>query len=274
MNSSIYSSVVSTFRVSLEHAFAQAASFLPNLLSALLILAFGWLGAWLVARIVGQLLRTLGFDAFGERHGLSRTLNDVGLTAKPSSVVCGVVYWVVLLLALLPAVEALRLVYFTQLVAKGLSYIPEIIAAAVILLVGLSVARILSTALVRAARGANLEYAGALGLISRYFLSLIVIVITLAQLGVQTAILTIIFAVVLISAGVASAMALGLGSRAVVANLLAGAFVREHFPEGREIEVQGVRGHVVAVHSVGTVLKNESGIVTVPNTVLMENVVE
>lgn len=274
MNPSMYSSVVSTFRVSLQHAFEQAVAFLPNLLSALLILGFGWLCAWVVARIVRQLLRTLNFDTLGERHGLARTLSEVGLTAKPSSIVCDAVFWLVLLLSVLPAVEALRLVYFTQLVAKALGYIPQIIAAVVILLVGLSIARILSTALVRTARGANLEYAGALGLISRYFLSLIVIVITLAQLGVQTAILTIIFAVVLVSAGVASAIALGLGSRAVVANLLAGAFVREHFPEGRQIEVLGVRGSVVAVHSVGTVLQNDAGTVTVPNTVLMENVVE
>lgn len=271
---SIYSSVVETFRISINHAFGQIGAFLPNLLSAVLILVFGWLVAWIAARLTRQVLSTLGFDRFGERHGLSRTLNDVGLTTQPSSLVSGVVYWLVLLLALLPAVEALRLVYFTRLVAKVLSYLPELIAAAVILLVGLSVARVLSTALVRAARGANLEYAGALGLVSRYFLSLIVIVITLAQLGVQTAILTIIFAVILVSAGVATAMALGLGSRAVVANLLAGAFVREHFPQGREIEVQGVRGRVVAVHSVGTVVENEGGMVTIPNTVLMENVVE
>lgn len=271
---SIYSSVVETFRVSMNHAFGQIGAFLPNLVSAVLILAFGWLVAWIAARITRQVLRSLHFDGFGERHGLSRTLNDVGLTAQPSTLVGGVVYWLVLLIAMLPAVEALRLVYFTRLIAAALSYLPEVIAAAVILLVGLSVARILSTALVRAARSASLEYANALGLISRYFLSLIVIVITLAQLGVQTAILTIIFAVILISAGVATAMALGLGSRAVVANLLAGAFVREHFPQGREIEVQGVRGRVVAVHSVGTVLENEGGIVTVPNTVLMENVIE
>ena len=144
---SIYSSVVETFRVSVHHAFEQMGAFLPNLLSFILILAFGWLVAWVAARIARQVLRTLGFDGFGERHGLSRTLNDVGLTAQPSALVSSVVFWLVLLLALLPAVEALRLVYFTRLVAKALSYLPEVIAAAVILLVGLSVARIMSTAL-------------------------------------------------------------------------------------------------------------------------------
>ncbi len=69
-------------------------------------------------------------------------------------------------------------------------------------------------------------------------------------------------------------MALGLGSRAVVANILAGAFAREHFPEGREVEIQGMRGKVIAVRSVGTEIDCEGRQITVPNTLLMETVVE
>ncbi len=271
---SIYSTVVASFRDSLSHAGEQIGAFLPSLISAVLILAFGWLIAWVVARIARQLFRTLHLDELAERHGVARTLTEVGLGMPLSRIVSGVIFWLLVLLTLLPTVEALHLIYFTRMVARLLDYLPNLIAAAVILLVGLSAARLLSSALVRTARAASLEYAGALGIISRYFLSLIVIVITLAQLGVQTAILTVLFAVILISAGLATALALGFGSRAVVANLLAGAFVREHFPEGREVEVQGVRGRVVAVHSVGTMLESETGMVTVPNTVLMESVVE
>ena len=271
---SIYRTVVFSFHDSLSHAMERVGAFLPSLISALLILVFGWLVAWVVSRVAQQLFRTLRLDELAERHGVTRTLNDVGLGRPLSTIVSGTIYWLLLLLTLLPTVEALHLTYFTLMVAKLLSYIPTLIAAAIILLIGLSVARWIAAALARTARGANLEYANALGLICRYFLSLIVGVITLAQLGVQTAILTVILAVVLISAGLATALALGFGSRAVVSNLLAGAFVREHFPEGREIEVQGVRGRVVAVNSVGTVLQAASGTVTVPNTVLMENVVE
>ncbi len=65
--------------------------------------------------------------------------------------------------------------------------------------------------------------------------------ITLAQLGVQMTILTIIFAVLLLSIAIASALALGTGSKAVVANIVAGAFIRDHFPEGREIQVRAFR---------------------------------
>ncbi len=104
------------------------------------------------------------------------------------------------------------------------------VAALIIFLIGPSVARLLSSALTRSARNANLEYANVIGMISLYFLSLITIVIILAQLGVQTAVLTVILAVVLTSTGLATALALGFGCRAVISNILAGAFVRDHFP--------------------------------------------
>jgi small-conductance mechanosensitive channel len=271
---SLYQSIRETLAASVLHALGQIAGFIPNLLSALVILVLGWLLAIAISRIARTALTSMRVDSVAERHGVNQTLTDVGLSGSVTALISGFVYWVLLLLTILPAVEALRLVYFTRMIARLVGYLPTVIAAVVILLVGLSAARFLSNSLVRTARKAGLEYAGALGVISRYFLSLIIIVITLAQLGVQTAILTVILAVILISAGLATAMALGYGSRGVVANILAGAFVREHFEAGRTIEVQGVRGTIISVNSVGTTLQSETGIVTVPNTVLMENVVE
>jgi small-conductance mechanosensitive channel len=271
---SLYQTISQTLQASVLHALDRVAQFFPNLLSACLILTLGWLLAYLLSRLIAKALETLHADRLAERHGLARTLSDIGFTGTFSGLISTMVYWIILLLTLMPAVEALRLVYFTMMMARILGYLPTLIAAGVIFLVGLSLARFLSNSLTRSARRANLEYAGTLGLIGRYFLSLITIIIALAQLGVQTAILTVILAVILVSAGLATALALGFGSRAVVANILAGTFVRDHFEVGRVIEVQGVRGRIVEVSSVGTTLENEEGIITIPNTVLMDNVVE
>ena len=270
----LYHSILQTLQVSVLDALHRITEFLPNLLSAFLILFLGWLLAYWGSKLAAKALQTLQIDRFAERHGITRTLSDLGFAGSLSRILSVSVYWIIVLLAVLPAVEALRLKYFTMMIAKLLGYLPALIAALIIFLIGLSVARLLSSALTRSARNANLEYANAIGMISRYFLSLITIVITLAQLGVETAILTVILAVVLTSAGLATALALGFGSRAVISNILAGAFVRDHFPVGRTIEVQGVRGTIVEVNSVGTTLEHEGGIITIPNTVLMENVVE
>ena len=262
--------VRSTLFLSLQ----RIVGFLPNLLSAIIILAIGWGLAYLVANLTRRLFLSLRLNGVADRRGLTSTLADIGIDIPLSSIVSSFAFWLVLLLMLEPLTEALKLDYLSRVVARLLGYIPSVLAAAVILILGLSFAKIISASITRTAKAAGLEYAGALGVLARYFLALIVIIITLAQLGVQTAILTIIFAVILLSIGIASALALGTGSKAVVANILAGAFIRDHFPEGREIQVQGVQGKVVAVNSVGTTVASENRIVTVPNSVLMENVVE
>ena len=266
-----FSSILrSTLFASLE----RVVTFFPNLLSAILILTIGLGLALLISRVVRRLLRSIRLDSVAQSRGLSSTLSDIGIDIPPSIILSTFAFWLVLLLMLEPFTEALKLDYLSHVVARLLAFIPSLLAAAAILLLGLSFARLISASVTRTARAADLEYAGALGALARYFLSLIVIILTLAQLGVQTAILTVIFAVILLSVGIATALAFGAGSKAAVANILAGAFIRDHFPEGREIEVQGVTGKVVSVNSVGTTVESSGRIVTVPNSILMENVVE
>lgn len=261
-------------RMTLLASLQRVIGFLPNLLSALLILAIGWAVAFVVSRGLMRLFKSLRLDAVAQNRGFTSTLTDIGIDASPSKMVSSLAFWLLLLLMLQPFTQALRLTYLSHLVASLLGFIPSVIAAVVILLIGLSLARLIAASVTRTAKAASLEYAGALGAVARYFLSLIVVIITLAQLGVQTAILTVILAVVLLSLGIASALAFGTGSKAVVANILAGAFIRDHFPQGREIEVQGVHGTVVSVNSVGTTIDASGRVVTIPNSVLMENIVD
>ncbi|MEO8073105.1 MAG: mechanosensitive ion channel domain-containing protein [Acidobacteriota bacterium] len=162
--------------------------------------------------------------------------------------------------------------YVSQLIGRFLSYIPNIIAAILIFIIGLTMAKILGGSVAAFAKSAGLEYAAPVGLFVKYFITLVVIIFGLAQLGVQTNILTIIFAVLVISFGLALALSLGLGSRAVVFNILAGAFAREHFPAGKEVEIQGMKGKILAVGSVTTSVETDGREITVPNTLLIENV--
>jgi hypothetical protein len=82
------------------------------------------------------------------------------------------------------------------------------------------------------------------------------------------------FGVLIISLGIDLALVLGLSSRAVVNNILAGAFVREHHPQERETGVQGIVGRIVCIGSVGTTIESQGPEITVPNIVLREKVIE
>lgn len=270
----IFDIIRAALDAALSGTIRRIADFLPNLVSAMVILLLGWIVAKVGEKVTGKLLQTLRVDHIAERRGVTGMLRDIGVRRSPVAVVSRTLFWIVLILFLVPALEALQLTYVSQLVGRFVAYIPNLVAAALIFIIGLAIARLLSASVAASARSAGMEYAPAVGLFIKYFLSLVVIILSLAQLGVQTGILTNIFTVLIVSLGLALALALGLGSRAVVANILAGAFAREHFPEGREIEIQGMRGKVVVVGSVGTEIDCEGRQITVPNTMLMETVVE
>lgn len=270
----IYETVAAALNAAITGTISKVIDFLPNLLGAMLILLFGWIVAKLAEKVLSKILKTIGLDQFAEGRGIMGILHDVGIKRRFSELASRLVYWILLILFLVPALEALKLTYISQLIGNFVSYLPNLIAAILIFLIGMAIAKVLGGSVAASAQGAGLEYAPAVGMFVRYFLSLIVIILSLAQLGVQTSILTNIFTVLIISLGLALALALGLGSRSVVANILAGAFSREHFPVGREVQIQGVKGKIVSVGAVGTSIESEGRQITVPNTLLMENVIE
>ncbi len=258
----------------LNEVVRRIAEFLPNLISALLLLIIGITLAKVFERLAVKLLKALRVDLAAEKAGITAMLSRLGVKRDPADLAGRTLFWIILGLTAVSTLEALRLIYFSQLITQLVAYVPNLVGAALMLFLGLAAARFLGMSVHLSAKNAGLDYGRALGSFVQTFLSAIVLILALAQLGVKTEILTNIVTVLLVSAGLASALALGLGSRAVVSNILAGAFVRRHFEAGREIEVQGLRGVVDEIGPVATILRSGERIITVPNTVLVEHVVQ
>lgn len=270
----IYETVNNALREAIGENVQEVVKFLPNLISAILILVIGWIIAKVTEKVFSRVLKTLKVDEVAEKRGITKMFQDIGIEKSPSALGGRILYWLLMLLFLIPALKTLQFDYVSQLVGQFLGYVPNLIAAVLIFIIGITVAKILGSSVAASAKAAGLEYASAVGLFIRYFVALVVLILGLAQLGIQTNILTVVFAVLIVSIGLALALALGLGSRAVVSNILAGAFAKEHFPVGKEVTVQGTKGKIVAVGSVTTSVVTDSGEITVPNTVLIENVIE
>lgn len=267
-------SILDVVRTSLQDSLRQVVEFTPNALSALGILAVSLLVAKIAELLIRRLLHAMGTDEAADRRGVLQPLRAAGYQKGASHLIGSVAFWCILALATVPIVGALRLPYLSELLSQLVSHLPNLVTSLVILLIGLAAARLLSKSIESSARNAGLEYATGLGTALRYILTFLILILALAQAGVQTAILTTVFTVLVVSLGLALALALGLGSRSVVNNLLAGAFARELFTPGSEIEIQGRTGKIVAIRSVGTTLESEGRQITIPNTMLIENIVE
>lgn len=248
------------------------ANFAPKFVGAILILLIGYLVAKAVSALLTKMLVALGVDRFSQESGVSDVLSQANVDLTMSSMLGQLVFWILMLTVLVSATETLGLVLVSETIGSLVHYLPKVLGAAFILLMGLFVAGLVRDLLRSAADGIGFEYARTLGTFAYALLVVIVVSLSVGQLELETAVLTQAISIVLISVGAAGALAFGLGSRDVAANVLAGSYLRESFLSGDRISVEEVSGRVMQVGSVNTILETESGEISVPNSLLIKSV--
>ena len=122
----------------------KVLDFLPNIFTAGLILAVGWLVARVVQRVVSNLLAAMGADQFSDRVGLSRVFGQQRL----SNVIGLVLYVLILIPVLIGALQALALEAITRpasnMLDSILSALPAIFAAVLIVAIAYAIGRVVA----------------------------------------------------------------------------------------------------------------------------------
>jgi small-conductance mechanosensitive channel len=99
------------------------------------------------------------------------------------------------------------------------------------------------------------------------------IVLAIGVLGVNAAILITVITVTVGSLGLTLSLAIGLGARQLMLDILAGYYVRERFPVGRRITLDDVTGEVSGVGSVNTTVTADDKTIVIPNSLLVKQIV-
>lgn len=249
------------------------AGFAPQLVGALLILAVGWLLAHLVALGASRGLRGLGLDRMAARVQLTDVLERAGMNRTPSELVGRLVFWLLLLTFLLSSIETLGLDAVKSTIDDLVAYIPRLLAAGLIGLLGLLGARFVGGLTSSAAAAAGFDAAPRLGFLAHALVSTLVVVVAVEQLGVGTAVLVGPLTVVLGTAGLAVGLSFALGAYPIVTHILAGHFLKQSLPRDVFVEVDGERGVVERIGATDTVLRNGERSWSVPNALLLNRVV-
>ncbi|HSM71824.1 MAG TPA: hypothetical protein VK851_09785 [Anaerolineales bacterium] len=253
-----------------EETLGAVVMWLPNLVGALALLIIGWLVARFVQFLIGGLLRRLRLDALTERVGISRTLSNAGMDSSVSNLMARLAYWLILFVFILAAAESLGLIGIVETLNQLVGYLPNVLAAAIILLLGSLIAQVVGDALREMAIRADIAAGPLLGQVVRYTLLTFTIILALAQLGIQTDLLIIAVSSFLISASLALALAFGIGSRDLARNIMAGFHAKESFKEGQELDIRGHSGKLISIGTVKSLIKTDKGTVSLPNSALME----
>jgi len=204
------------FSIYLEPARAflvQIGSFLPRLLIALVVVIGGWLLAKVARFAFTKALRAINFNVLTERAGLDGFLRQGGMAGDTTSIFGLLLYWLVVLTAVLIALNGLGLTYITDLLGRVVWFVPNVFVALLVLAFGSYFARFVGDTVVTYCRNIKLQDAALLGKLAQYAIMVFVVLIALDQIKVGGDIVRQSFLVILTGIVFALALAFGLGGR-------------------------------------------------------------
>ncbi|MDP2029200.1 MAG: hypothetical protein Q8K12_06165 [Thiobacillus sp.] len=208
------------FVTSLTTFWTQLASFVPQLLAALVLLFVGWLLANLAKTGVMKLLDVLKFDSLAEKTGIEAFLKQGNLDVSLSRLLGRLTYWVIIFVVMVTVANSLGLHMVAELFNKIVLYIPNIIVAILVLVFGVLVARFINRMVFAYLNNIGVQGALTISTLSEYGVIIFVVFVALEQLAIGTTLLTAAFQIGFGAIGLAFALAFGLGGREWAASVI------------------------------------------------------
>ncbi len=247
------------------------ASILPNVIGALVILFFGWLIHKVIRFMLKKLLKLANIDGLSKKIEEAQLFGDSQVKIDVSKILLGFVKGLLLLVFIIAAADTLKLHIISSEIANLLRYLPILLSALVIFMVGMFAAQMIKKALSGVFKSMGFSGGKLVSSIIFYLLVIFVTITALNQAGIDTAIITNNFTLVLGAFLLAFSIAFGLGSKEMLSNLLATFYARKNFAIGDTIELNGTKGTITAIDTIFVVLATENGKLVVPIKEIVEN---
>ncbi|OGA34983.1 MAG: hypothetical protein A3F75_12995 [Betaproteobacteria bacterium RIFCSPLOWO2_12_FULL_64_23] len=210
----------------------QTAGFLPKLALAIGVLIVGWLLAKFARFAITKALRAINFNVLTERAGLDGFLHQGGIETDTTGILGLLIYWLVILAALIIGFNSMGLTYITGLLGQVVLFVPKVIVALLILAFGAYFARFVGNAVVTYCKNISIQDSEVLGKLAQYAIMTFVVLIALDQVNVGGDIVRQSFLIILAGVVFALALAFGLGGKAAAAELIDRWWPREKNNDG------------------------------------------
>jgi hypothetical protein len=195
---------------------AQVGQFMVNILLVIVILIIGWIFSGVVKTVVTKGLRALKLDELSDRIELEDLLEKGGISYSLSELIGLICYWLGILVTFMVAINAVGLTIAAELLNKVVLYIPNVIAAIFILILGMFAATILKNIVLTAANNAGISQSKILGKTVEVAIIAFSIFVALEQLKIGIRITELTLGIALGSVGLGLALAFGLGCKDIV----------------------------------------------------------
>lgn len=211
----------SVLQNSFENVANGVVGFVPNLIIAIVVILIGWLIAAALAKVISQIIRSVKLDSALTSAGFDRIISKSGHTLNSGRFLGELARWFTIVVFLMAAFEILGLTQvnnFLQGVVIG--YIPQVVAAVLILFVGVVVADFLQKTVVASSRAAGMANANFLGSVTKWSIWIFAALAALFQLGIGATFIQTLFTGLVVALALAFGLSFGLGGKEAAARYL------------------------------------------------------
>ena len=194
--------------------------FLPRLMAMVTFLLLGLAIGWLVKHLLVRICSAVRFEVLCERIGLTSALAKAGVKQPISHLIGRLSFWIVFLFFAFMGVDALDLPATANLMSAILGFLPDLIAAILVALLGILLANFTGEAVLIAAVNAQIQGARLIANMVRWGVVIFTGAMVLTQLGIAKEIVVAGFSIIFGGIVLAMAIALGLGGRAIAKEAL------------------------------------------------------
>lgn len=200
-------------RESLLTLWGNVASFVPALVAAIVIFLIGWLIAAILGKVAFHVIKALQINRALEGLGFKAALERGGMKLDAPKFFDELVKWFFIIVFLMAATDIVGLSQVTEFLRTVVLYLPNVIVAAFVVLIGVLLARLLEHSVRVSVKAAKLASANFLALLARWSVLIFSFLIALDQLKVAPEIIRIFVTGVVAMVAIAGGLAFGLGGR-------------------------------------------------------------
>jgi len=193
---------------------------MPSILAALLLLLIGMVVGRVARAGVEKLFRITKLDDYTEMIKVNELTTRLGFGKSPSYVIGFLVYWLIILLFLVSAANAVQLTVVSELLERFVLFVPKLIGAVLVVAGGLLLGHFFGEIVLNAATANKLDGALALSKLVRVTIVVFTGIMALEQIDIDTSIITSSIQIILAAIGLGFAIAFGLGGRDVAAEII------------------------------------------------------
>jgi hypothetical protein len=216
----IIAKIIESLTNAIQSKYDSFVQMAPYIMGALAVFLFGWILAELASRAIMKMSKRVKLDWLAEKTGLKNVLERTKSKMSPSELIAKSVKGYLIFLFFIEATKVAKLTEIAVFLTKVISYVPEVIIAVFIMLVGIQIGSTMQAVISTSLSFAKSTTADALGVAAKYTVITFAVLAALSQLNIADILVQTLFIGFVAMLTIAGGLAFGLGGKDVVRELL------------------------------------------------------